>query len=92
MNVFKPNNFAENFVWGVKNAITSRDWSMFFRVFGTHFTYEVSLGGRALQETSFTYEAMEKMNALTVDISIAAKARFAKFFMDASYDWKKHTE
>ncbi len=35
---------------------------------------------------------MEKMNALTVDISVAAKAKFAKFFMDASYEWKKHTE
>lgn len=58
MNVFKPNKFTDNFIWGVKNAISSGDWSMFFRIFGTHFAYEVLLGGRALQETSYTFEAM----------------------------------
>jgi hypothetical protein len=32
------------------------------------------------------------MNSLNIDISIAAKASFAKFFADSSFDWKKHTE
>jgi len=27
-----------------------------------------------------------------VDIAIAAKASFAKFFADSSFDWHKHAE
>jgi hypothetical protein len=64
---------------------------MFLRIFGTHFAYVVLLGGRAMQETSYTFESIQKMNALSVDINVAAKAKFAKFFVDTSYDWKKHT-
>lgn len=48
------------------------------------------MGGRATQETSYTYESVSKMESLDIDINIAAKASFAKFFVDASFDWNKY--
>jgi hypothetical protein len=48
------------------------------------------MGGRATQETSYTYESVSKMESLEIDINIAAKAAFAKFFADASFDWNKY--
>ena len=32
------------------------------------------------------------MNSLNMDISVAAKASFAKFVADTSFDWQKHTQ
>jgi hypothetical protein len=50
------------------------------------------MGGRAVQEISYDFESISKLNSINIDISIAAKASFAKFFMDASFDWSKHIE
>ena len=50
------------------------------------------MGGRATQEITYDYQTISKLNSINVDISIAAKASFAKFFMDSSFDWQKHTE
>ena len=50
------------------------------------------MGGRATQEISYDFQSVSKLNSLDIDISIAAKASFAKFFLDSSFDWHKHTE
>ncbi len=50
------------------------------------------MGGRAVQEISYDFESVSKLNSLDIDISIAAKASFAKFFADSSFDWHKHSE
>lgn len=50
------------------------------------------MGGRAVQEISYEFESVSKLNSLNVDISLAAKASFAKFFSDSSFDWSKHIE
>jgi len=33
---------------------------------------------------------VSKLESLEVDINITAKASFAKFFSDATFDWEKH--
>jgi hypothetical protein len=48
------------------------------------------MGGRAIQETIYSYESVSKMESLDIDINIAAKASFAKFFVDTSFDFKKY--
>ena len=50
------------------------------------------MGGRVIQEISYESSAISKLETLGIDINIAAKASFAKFYMDSTYDWSKHTE
>ena len=50
------------------------------------------MGGRAVQEISYDFESVSKLNSLNIDLSLAAKASFAKFFADSSFDWNKHVE
>ena len=50
------------------------------------------MGGRAVQEISYSYESVSKMNSLDIDIQLAAKASFARFFGDKSFDWHRYTE
>ena len=65
---------------------------MFIDQFGSHFVYDVMMGGRATQEISYNSEAISQMSAIGIDISIAAKAKFANFYMDTSFDWSKHQQ
>jgi hypothetical protein len=50
------------------------------------------MGGRAVQEISYEFESVSKLESINIDINIAAKASFAKFFADSSFDWHKHEE
>jgi hypothetical protein len=51
------------------------------------------MGGRAVQEISYDYESVSKLKSLNIDINIAARASFAKFFSaDSSFDWHKYNE
>ena len=50
------------------------------------------MGGRATQQISYTFQSVSKMESLNVDINIAAKASFAKFFADPSFDWNKYSK
>ena len=50
------------------------------------------MGGRATQQISYTYQSISKMESLNVDTNIAAKASFAKFFADTSFDWNKYSK
>ena len=68
----------------------TNDWTTFIDQFGTHFAYEVIMGGRATQEISYSYESVSKLSSVGVDIDIAAKASYASFFADASFDWHKY--
>lgn len=52
--------------------------------------YEVILGGRAIQEIEYSYKSASDMESLDIDINIAAKASFAKFYADASFDYHKY--
>jgi hypothetical protein len=50
------------------------------------------MGGRAVQEISYDFDSVSKLNSINIDLSLAAKASFAKFFADSSFDWSKHVE
>lgn len=50
------------------------------------------MGGRAVQEISYSYESVSKMSSLNIDIQTAAKASFARFFGDVSFDWHRFTQ
>ena len=89
VDLFKELKLLDNFVKGVKDCYKSGNWTNFWKQFGTHFIYEVTMGGRATQEMGYNFEAASQMSALNIDISLAAKAHFAMHYADASYDWKK---
>ena len=48
------------------------------------------MGGRAVQEIEYNYKSASDMESLKIDINIAAKASFAKFYADASFDYQKY--
>jgi hypothetical protein len=50
------------------------------------------MGGRATQQTTYSYKSVSMLQSLNVDISIAAKASYASFFADASFDYKKYSK
>ena len=92
IDIFTSNSLLANFIAGANQSYHTKNWDKFITQFGTHYVYDVTMGGRAVQEISYSYEAVSKLNSLNVDISVAAKASYAKFFGDASFDWKKHSE
>lgn len=48
------------------------------------------MGGRAVQEIQYSWKSVSEMESLTIDINIAAKASFAKFYADSSFDYQKY--
>lgn len=49
VDLFKPTKLLPNFVTGVVNSVKYNNWTLFLEQYGTHFTYDVTLGGRATQ-------------------------------------------
>ncbi len=81
---------SENFWDGVSYSYNANDWERFIEQFGTHYVYEVVLGGRAVQEIEYNFKSASDMESLNIDINIAAKASFAKFYADATFDYQKY--
>lgn len=48
------------------------------------------MGGRATQEIQYESKSVSEMESLQIDINIAAKASYAKFYMDSSFDYHKY--
>lgn len=48
------------------------------------------MGGRAVQEILYSHQSVSEMESLGMDTNIAAKASFAKFFLDSSFDYHKY--
>lgn len=92
IDIFTINTLLPNFVSGVNESYHSKNWNKFINQFGTHFVYDVTMGGRATQEIRYSFQSSSKLSSLDIDITLAAKASFAKFFMDGSFDWHKHEE
>lgn len=65
-----------------------RDWSKFIGQFGTHFTYEVILGSRAIQQITYSNKSIAKLGTLDIDIKGAAQASFADKFVDGAFNIK----
>lgn len=90
LNLFKPGNISRNFWDGVEYCYKYKKWDRFIEQFGTHFVHEVVLGGRAIQQIQYTYKSASEMESLDIDINLAAKASFAKFYADSSFDYHKY--
>lgn len=48
------------------------------------------MGGRAIQEIQYTFKSTSDMESLEIDVNMAAKATFAKYYADASFDYHKY--
>ena len=48
------------------------------------------MGGRATQEIQYESKSVSEMQTLEIDIDITAKASFAKFYADSSFDYHKY--
>ena len=91
LDKFALPKLSEDFVQGAVYSFKQGNWTEFIEEFGTHYIHEITMGGRATQETSYTYDSVSKMESLDIDINMAAKASFAKFFVDSSFDWNKYS-
>jgi hypothetical protein len=91
LDKFALPKLSEDFAAGAVYSLQQGNWTEFIEEFGTHYIHEITMGGRATQETSYTYDSVSKMESLDIDINIAAKASFAKFLVDASFDWNKYS-
>jgi len=49
IDLFTSNELLPNFVAGVKESFRLGNWTKFIAQFGTHFIYDVIMGGRAVQ-------------------------------------------
>lgn len=92
LDIFTVNTLLPNFVTGAVESYKNKSWDKFITQFGTHYIYDVTMGGRATQEIAYEYQSVSKLSSIDIDISVAAKASFAKFFADSSFDWHKHSE
>ncbi len=91
LDKFSLPKLSEDFVQGALYSLQQSNWIEFIEEFGTHYVHEITMGGRATQETSYTFNSVSKMESLDIDINIAAKASFAKFLVDTSFDWNKYS-
>lgn len=48
------------------------------------------MGGRAIQEIQYTFKSTSDMESLEIDVNMAAKATFAKYYADTSFDYHKY--
>lgn len=49
IDIFTVNTLLANFVTGAIESYKAKNWSKFITQFGTHFIYDVTMGGRATQ-------------------------------------------
>lgn len=92
VDLFRNYTLESSFVNAVNMSFNFNNWSDFIDAYGTHFVRDVTMGGRALQEISYSYESVSTLNSLDIDILTTAKFRFAMFFGDTSVDWHKYQE
>ena len=60
------------FIRALEEAVSSDSWDAFIEEFGTHYVKEVTMGGRATQDISYSKEAISRLKSLNVSISTAA--------------------
>lgn len=92
VDLFKEFALEDPFQNAVNVSFHNNNWENFIQEYGTHFVYSINMGGRALQEIEYNYESVSQLNALDIDLSTAAKARFAMFFGDKEWNWHQHVE
>ena len=87
-NAIKMN---DDFMDGVIETTNNGNWEYFTNFYGTHYTYQVTFGGRYVYSHSYTAQSMSYFKSKGLDISIAAKVQFANFFsISMSDDLKRY--
>lgn len=92
MDIFTYPPLTSNFTSSVVNAYMRNDWYSFIRTYGSHFVYELTMGGRVTYEAALTTQGVSEMNTYGVDLNIALQAKFAKIFSDDSFNYNKNGE
>ena len=75
----------------MKTSFQHNSWDNFISQYGTHFIFDVYMGGRVVEEMVFTRESVATLEALNVDIEIAAKASYAKANGDLSFNYDRYS-
>ena len=55
IGLFKTLQLREDFKEGVKRSFKTGNWGDFIASYGTDFAYDIIFGGRATQQTTYTY-------------------------------------
>jgi hypothetical protein len=61
LDLFKPGKISDNFWSGVLYSVNANNWDRFIEQFGTHYVYEVVMGGRAVQEITYSFKSIADM-------------------------------
>lgn len=54
MSPEKSSSLSKNFIKGLTDAQKTNNWEKFISQFGTHYVYDVTMGGRATQEITYS--------------------------------------
>ena len=90
IDIFKPLPITANFWEGVKYSMNAKSWEKFIEQFGTHYVYDLIVGGRAIQEIQYSAQSVSEMETMKIDLDLTAKASFAFFHGDTSFDFHKY--
>ena len=71
---------TEDFKQGVQDSLRDNDWSQFIQVYGSHYIYDITYGGRAIQYLSYSYKSVSLLDSLNIDVNLAAKIRYGRFY------------
>ncbi len=61
LDLFKPRPISANFWEGVRVSFNAKNWDKFIEQFGTHYVYEVIMGGRAIQEIQYSSKSVSEL-------------------------------
>jgi hypothetical protein len=85
LNKFGLPKLTSEFLNGARNSYQNKNWTKFLGTFGTHYADQTIMGGRAIQQTVYSFQSQSKMSSLKINVQLAAKASFASFYGDASF-------
>jgi hypothetical protein len=92
MNIFDYPPLLSNFTSLVVNSYLRNKWSDLIDIYGTHFVYEVTMGGRVTYEATLSAKGVSQISSSGVDFTVAAEAKFGKMYADSSYSNSKNNE
>lgn len=92
MNPRDSSTLSKNFIKGATDAYRNNKWDKFISQFGTHYAYDVTMGGRATQETTYSSKSIAQMASLGVKIDTAASLSFGKLYGGAGFNTTNQTD
>ena len=84
INHYKEKKVTPEFARGAVASYTTNNWLKFIDEFGTHYTKEVIMGGRATQYIEYTRTSVALLESLGITVKTAAEARIKVFSASSS--------